>query len=151
MAQVNFYHLTHSSLTEALPTLVLKAAEADFKVVISVDNLRTEKEIDTLLWGYKDTSFLPHSNSQSKFAEESAIHITSDMNKLPFEPTMLFIIGGHDVDHIGSYERCMVLFDGKDEAAVQGARVRWSNLNKEGAHSLTYWQQNTEGRWQKKV
>ena len=35
-------------------------------------------------------------------------------------------------------------------ATVQGARAQWKKLKGEG-HSLTYWQQTSEGRWEKKA
>ena len=47
------------------------------------------------------------------------------------------------------FERCAVLFDGNDEAAVAAARGQWSSL-KESGHDLTYRQQTDEGRWEKR-
>ena len=42
------------------------------------------------------------------------------------------------------------MFDGHDEAQVAGARSQWKVLKGEG-HSLSYWQQNRDGRWEKKA
>ncbi len=47
------------------------------------------------------------------------------------------------------FERCAVLFDGNDEAALTAARAQWAGL-KDAGHDLTYWQQSDEGRWEKK-
>ena len=41
-----------------------------------------------------------------------------------------------------------IIFDGRDEAALAGARVRWKALKDEGAE-LAYWKQSPEGRWEK--
>ena len=49
---------------------------------------------------------------------------------------------------LAEYERCAVLFDGNDEAAVQAARARWKRL-KDAGHALTYWQQTAQGGWEK--
>ena len=47
------------------------------------------------------------------------------------------------------FERCAVLFDGNDEAALAAARAQWAGL-KDAGHDLTYWQQTDEGRWEKR-
>ena len=50
---------------------------------------------------------------------------------------------------LAEYERCAVLFDGNDETALAAARAQWAGL-KDAGHDLIYWQQNDEGRWEKK-
>ena len=42
------------------------------------------------------------------------------------------------------------MFDGYDQAQLEGARAHWKTLKAEG-HALTYWQQNQDGRWVKKA
>ncbi len=43
----------------------------------------------------------------------------------------------------------MVLFDGNDEEAVAAARDRWRAVKAAG-YEATYWQQDEDGRWQRK-
>ncbi len=62
---------------------------------------------------------------------------------------MLFLTDGATSDRPEAFERCAVLFDGNDEAALAAARAQWSGLNDAG-HDLTYWQQSDTGRWEKK-
>ena len=52
-------------------------------------------------------------------------------------------------EELAEYERCAVLFDGNDETALAAARTQLTGL-KDAGHDLTYWQQNDEGRWEKK-
>ncbi len=40
--------------------------------------------------------------------------------------------------------------DGYDQPQLEAARAQWKSLKAEG-HMLTYWQQNAEGRWEKKA
>jgi DNA polymerase-3 subunit chi len=42
------------------------------------------------------------------------------------------------------------MFDGFDEPQLQKARESWKRLKGEG-HTLSYWQQNQDGRWQRKA
>ena len=51
---------------------------------------------------------------------------------------------------VGGYERVVFMFDGYDQAQLEGARAHWKTLKAEG-HALTYWQQNQDGRWVKKA
>ena len=44
----------------------------------------------------------------------------------------------------------MLLFDGRDEAAVVAARGRWKAFAAEG-HATTYWRQTEEGAWRKQA
>ena len=45
-------------------------------------------------------------------------------------------------------ERAMILFDGRDEDALNIARMQFRALREQG-HALSYWKQNDEGRWEK--
>ncbi len=49
-------------------------------------------------------------------------------------------------ERLGDYALCAVLFDGKDQAALEAARAQWRTL-KETEHDLTYWQQDSAGGW----
>jgi DNA polymerase-3 subunit chi len=48
----------------------------------------------------------------------------------------------------GDYERLVFLFDGHDPDAVSEARAAWKALAE--GNEITYWQQDENGRWQKK-
>ena len=41
----------------------------------------------------------------------------------------------------------MIIFDGRDEAALTSARARWKALKEAGA-DLAYWRQSAEGSWE---
>ena len=49
-----------------------------------------------------------------------------------------------------SYDRVVYLFDGRDAAAVAKAREHWKAAKGAGCE-VTYWQQSSEGRWEKKA
>ena len=46
------------------------------------------------------------------------------------------------------FERCFIIFDGRDDTALTMARTRWKALKDQGA-SLAYWKQSDAGRWEK--
>jgi len=55
-----------------------------------------------------------------------------------------------DPGGLEGFERCLVLFDGRDESAVTAARRRWSEL-KGRELPISYWRQSVEGRWEKQA
>ena len=61
-----------------------------------------------------------------------------------------FLVDGAEPPPVGGYERVVFMFDGYDQAQLEGARAHWKTLKAEG-HALTYWQQNQDGRWVKKA
>ena len=59
---------------------------------------------------------------------------------------VLFIVDGAELGEVASFERCLVLFDGRDDAAVALAREQWKAVKASGADA-SYWRQNEEGTW----
>jgi DNA polymerase III subunit chi len=60
-----------------------------------------------------------------------------------------FLVDGAAAD-LSAYRRAIVLFDGNDPDAVDAARDQWKEAQGEG-FEVIYWQQDKEGRWQKKT
>ena len=60
----------------------------------------------------------------------------------------LFIVDDAELGGTEGFERCFIIFDGRDEPALQHARGRWKALKGQGAN-LAYWRQTDEGRWEK--
>ena len=44
----------------------------------------------------------------------------------------------------------MLIFDGRDPAAVDAARAQWTHAKAAG-HDVTYWQQSPAGKWEKRA
>jgi DNA polymerase-3 subunit chi len=42
------------------------------------------------------------------------------------------------------------LFDGRDPDALAAARANWRNA-KEAGHDVTYWKEDSSGRWEKQA
>ncbi len=61
---------------------------------------------------------------------------------------MLVLVGGAEAPDLAAFERCLDLFDGRDEEAVASARERWRAAQAAG-HDVTYWRQNERGGWVK--
>ena len=56
---------------------------------------------------------------------------------------------GADPGELGDYARCVVLFDGADEAQLAVARAQWSAVKAKGL-AASYWKQQARG-WEKQA
>lgn len=103
--------------------------------------------LNAALWTYNDRSFLPHGSSRDGFAEDQPIWLTTTEEN-PNGAGMLVMADGATSDDVGRWPSAIEIFDGGDEAAVAAARERWKAYKAAG-HTLTYWKQSDNGRWEK--
>src|SRR5579863_5021192 len=123
--EVWFYHLERTSLDQALPELLEKTLARDWRALVRSPSAERIEHLDGWLWSYRDDSFLPHGTRAEPMAERQPVLITSDADN-PNGADVLFLIDGAEAGDISPYRRCILLFDGRDEAAVTEARRRWS-------------------------
>ena len=175
MTEIGFYHLTRSTLGEALPRLLERALAAGHKILLKAPNPAEVERLNKLLWTYDAASFLPHGSAEDGWAAEQPIYLTAgDENPAgaglgcqcggaedgwsaeqpiyltagdenPAGAALGCQCGGAEVS-VEGYNRVLDLFDGGDEDAVSAARDRWRRYKAAG-HKLTYWQQNPNGGW----
>jgi DNA polymerase III subunit chi len=146
--EVLFYHLERQPLDAVLPTLVEKTVERGWRAVIEVGTAERVQALNALLWTYKPESFLPHGSRADGQPAEQPVYLTHE-NDNPNGATVRFLVDGAAPTAYEGYDRMVVMFDGRDPEALAAARQQWKAAKAAGA-TLTYWQQNTEGRWEKK-
>ncbi len=148
MTEVRFYHLTRATLETALPMMLEKTLERGQRAVVRAGSEERVEALTAWLWTYRDRSFLPHGSAKDGHAELQPVWLT-DQDERPNGAQVLFLTDGAVSERLEDYELCAVLFDGNDAAALAAAREQWRSL-KDSAHDLTYWQQDEDGRWEKK-
>ncbi|MEM9014386.1 MAG: DNA polymerase III subunit chi [Pseudomonadota bacterium] len=149
MTEVLFYHLERARLESVLPELLERTLEKGWRAYVCTGAEGGVEALDDHLWTYRDESFLPHGTN-------GAGHpiLISDRqapkNDAANGADILFIVGGAsgDASIIDGYERCVVIFDGRDDAATSDARAFWRTAAENGA-AVTYWRQSERGRWEK--
>jgi DNA polymerase-3 subunit chi len=147
--EVYFYHLERQSLADALPKLLERSLERGWRATVQASSEERVEALDTLLWTYRDESFLPHGTARDRRAAEHPIYLTaSDDN--PNAAQVRFLVDGATLADASPYLRVAYIFDGRDEAAVRSARAAWQEARARG-DAVSYWQQDANGRWQKKV
>jgi DNA polymerase-3 subunit chi len=148
VAEIGFYHLLSTPLERALPRLLERACAQDYRIVVRAASSERIEHLNALLWTYDEASFLPHGSARDGNPASQPIWLT-DGEENPNGATMLVLVDGVDAADLATFARCLDLFDGNDEAAVEEARDRWRRAKSAG-HTLTYWQQTAAG-WEKKA
>ena len=145
MTDVRFYHMTRTALETALPQMLEKTLERGQRALVMAGSEERVESLNAGLWTYRERSFLPHGSAKDGFAEDQPVWLTASEEN-PNGAEVLFLTDGAMAGSIADYKICAILFDGRDEAAVQAARERWQALKAE-EHNVTYWRQDDEGRW----
>ncbi|AJY46645.1 DNA polymerase III subunit chi [Martelella endophytica] len=149
MTEVLFYHLTESLREAALPPLVEKSLERGWRVAIQTASEAERDRLDELLWTFRADSFVPHGLDSEDGAERQPVLLTAT-EASPNGADIRFFVEGAEVSNVSDYKRVVVMFDGHDVDELTRARGQWKAL-RGGDHQLTYWQQGSDGRWQKKA
>ncbi len=148
MSEVLFYHLEARPLEAVLPQLLEKTLERGWKAIIEVGSIERAEAIDSHLWTYRDDSFLGHGMDGEGAEEHQPVLITTNTDNRNAADCRFFIDRAVPKSTHG-YQRIVYMFSGHDPDAVAEARLAWKAL-REG-NSLTYWQQEPDGRWVKKA
>lgn len=149
MPQVDFYHLTQSTLDDALVMLVKKCQVAGKKALIQCPRPAAEV-VDDALWTYDPESWLPHGLDDAAGAERADIWINSGPDGNPVSATFLFLLHGAERPDMASFERVFNLFDGRSEAQVAQAREQWRSWQAANALTMRYFAQDDTGRWEQR-
>jgi len=147
--EVLFYHLMHKLLEAALPQLLQKCLDRDWRVVVQTGSEERCSALDSHLWTFADDSFLPHGTKADGYAEQQPIYLTAEQDN-PNSAHVRFLVDRAAPPQLEGYQRAIFMFDGRDEEAVAEARLRWKEIKTQG-HDLAYWQQTEAGGWEKKA
>jgi len=145
--EIWFYHLERSGLDQVLPGLLEKTREKGWRALVRVATPERLEAVDRDLWTFREDAFLAHGRADRPHAERQPILLTQSGENLNAAQA-LFILDGAELGATEGYARCIILFDGRDDAAVQAERDRWKSLKGQGA-ALAYWKQSPEGGWHK--
>ncbi len=152
MTETLFYHLERRALEDVLPGMVEKSLERGWRAVIRTESAERSDALDSLLWTYDEASFLAHAQAGDGEAARQKVLITVEEAN-PNGAKILFCVGGARPSDWGSptlaeLSRIVLLFDGRDSAALAEARRAWTEA-KAGGHEVTYWKESPSGKFEK--
>ena len=147
--EVWFYHLERSSAEQVLPELLEKTLGRGWKALVRGVEASRLEQLDTHLWTWRDDAFLPHGLAGEPMAERQPVLLTDKLDN-PNGGDALFLLDGAEPGELDGFARCVLLFDGRNDAALTQARGRWAKFKKAG-HPVSYWRQGAERGWEKQA
>ena len=153
MTEIAFYHLEQSPGGPALPRLLEKVLANGLTAGVKAGSPEQLAALNASLWTYANDSFLPHGSVKDGFDEAQSqgqpIWLTvGDDN--PNQATVLVLADGVPSEMVADYQRCLEMFDGNDQIALDSARSHWQAYKSMG-YDLTYWRQGESGGWEKQA
>ncbi len=148
MSEVRFHHLERRRVDQALPGLLELAAQEGRRVVVRASSDEMVAALNERLWTYDDASFLPHGAAGDGDPMTQPIFLTSEADN-PNAATMLVRLSGAEASPADdAFDLVVLMFDGRDEAALAQARGEWRRL-KDQERAISYWRETDEGGWEK--
>jgi DNA polymerase-3 subunit chi len=144
MAEIGFYHLTRSTLSQALPQLLARTLAAGERALIVGTRSTGVDALSSALWD--QLIWLPHGTAADGDADLQPIWLSTEAEPLN-GARYLFLVDGAAADHLLAFARVFDLFDGNDGESIAAARIRWKAA-KDAGHTVIYWQQTDQG-WRK--
>jgi DNA polymerase III subunit chi len=149
VTEVLFYHLQALPVERVLPVLLEKSLERGWRVVVQSPSEERVDALDAYLWTFQEDSFLPHGTFREPTVAEQPVLLTVKEHN-PNGAAVRFLLDRAPMpEDVAQYERLVLMFDGGDEEAVAEARQRWQVAKAQG-FALTYWQADSNGRWQRR-
>lgn len=149
MSELWFYHLERTDIERALPPLLEKCLQRGWRALVRGGAEERLDALDTILWTFRDESFVPHGKADAPKPERQPVLLTSSAGN-PNQAQALFLIDGAEPGDISGFERACLMFDGRDEAALQSARSRWKEAKAAGVNA-SYWRESASGKWEKQA
>jgi DNA polymerase-3 subunit chi len=147
--EIYFYHLESRTLEQVLPTLLERSLQRGWRAAVQASSTERVEALNSLLWAYREDSFLPHGASSDGTPAAQPIYLTAEEDN-PNGAAVRFLVDGATLDDAGGYTRIVYIFDGRDEGAVAQARAAWAAAKDKG-YAVSYWQQDADGRWQQRA
>ncbi|MES1157376.1 MAG: DNA polymerase III subunit chi [Alphaproteobacteria bacterium] len=150
MAELWFYHLERSEIEKALPPLLERCLERGWRAIVRGGSTERLDALDTHLWTFRDESFLPHARDEGRVDTSRQPVLLTTKAGNPNNAKALFLIDGAEPGDLAAFERACLIFDGRDEDALNSARSRWKEAKAAGV-AASYWRETASGKWEKQA
>jgi DNA polymerase III subunit chi len=147
VTEIRFYHLERRRVDEALPFLLEHALDEGRRVLVRAASDEMVAALNERLWTYDDASFLPHGAAGDGDPMTQPVFLTAELANANAATMLVRLSAAETGDADGAFELVVLLFDGRDEAALAEARGEWRRL-KDLGRAIGYWRESDEGGWE---
>ena len=146
LQHIDFYQLTDANTAELAAQLADKCHVVAKKTVIhsSKDHCQS---VSRALWVLRDLSFLAHGIDDDDGKDYASIWISSKLDQNQIDADYAILLEGREVPNMADFERIFIIFNGRDESALQQARGQWKALSGQFAGHCRYFAKTETGGW----
>jgi DNA polymerase III subunit chi len=148
VSEVRFHHLERRRVDEALPRILEGALEEGRRVLVRASSEEMAAALNERLWTYDDAGFLPHGAAGDGDPTTQPIFLTSEIENSNGATMLVRLSGVEAAQGDEAFDLVLLLFDGRDEAALAHARAEWRRLKDMGS-AISYWRESDEGGWER--
>jgi DNA polymerase III subunit chi len=148
VTEIRFYHLEQRRVDQALPPLLERALEEGQRVLVRASSEEMVAALNERLWTYDDASFLPHGAAGDGDPMEQPIFLTVELKNANAATMLVRLSGAETSEADDAFDLVVLMFDGRDEAALAQARGEWRRLKDQG-RTISYWRESDEGGWER--
>lgn len=144
--RIDFYHLTDTEITTALPAIAERSLSIDKKMLILAEAEELRHALSQALWRHSPSSFLAHGEANGDMAMHQPILLSTQTE--PINGAVFVAIGDGQwrqevIEKPRNFERLFYFFN---EETIREARSAWAGLAEYEQHSRHYWKQ-IGGKW----
>ena len=149
MAEVYFYHLLKQNTYDVLLKLLIKVYESNRKSIVIVGKKDSIDRLDSFLWTFNSSQFLPHNTIKDRNVDLSPI-VIMERYQNPNKASIVFLIekGQLEIDLIKCHERVCILFNNEDVERLEYIEKLKLDLYANGI-DFKYWSEISTG-WTEK-
>jgi DNA polymerase-3 subunit chi len=148
VTEIRFYHLEQRRIDQALPPLLERALGEGRRVLVRASSEEMVAALNERLWTYDDASFLPHGAAGDGDPMEQPIFLTTELKNANAATMLVRLSGAETSEADDAFDLVVLMFDGRDEAALAHARGEWRRLKDQGS-PISYWRESDEGGWER--
>jgi DNA polymerase III subunit chi len=148
VTEIRFYHLEQRRVDQALPPLLEHALEEGRRVLVRASSEEMVAALNERLWTYDDASFLPHGAAGDGDPMEQPIFLTTELKNANAATMLVRLSGAETSEADDAFDLVVLMFDGRDQAALAQARAEWRRLKDQGS-PISYWRESDEGGWER--
>jgi len=147
MPEIFFYHLERTPMMQALPDLLEKVVQRGWRAYVHGGEDDMVEALNAHLWTYSAPSFLAHGVEGDDLAPRQPVLLGTSGHMVNGADCYLSV-SPVDMPDVSGTTRCLIVFEGHDDAHLTWARAAWKRLKGQGA-DLAYWKQNERGKWER--
>jgi len=107
VTEIYFYHLERRTLEEVLPTLLEMSLKRGWRAAVQAASEERVEALNTLLWTYREESFLPHGTARDGHAAAHPVYLTSGEDN-PNSAQVRFLVDGAMLADAAPYARVAI-------------------------------------------